>query len=337
MPLIIMLLASFVPALIAAFGKPDFKPFYISGFAQGTSYNITYYAAGELVTSDHISELFAVVDSSLSVYKDYSLISQFNNSTSGIEMDEHLQKVVQEALRISKSTGGAFDMTVQPLVQAWGFGVKPRTTLPDAATVQSLMKCVGTEKLSVEGKMLLKQYPCVKIDVNGIAQGYTVDVIAAGLESRGIFDYLVEVGGEIRIKGKKQPEGLAMSIGIEGPGKNDHFPVHKIIQPPEGAVTTSGHYRKYHKRGNKRISHLIDARTGYPVDNKTISVTVWAESAMVADGYDNALIAMGINEGVAFAEKERKLEAYFIYETSKGVVADTATSGFYRLISNHEQ
>lgn len=312
--------------------------FHIAGYAQGTSYNITYYADNELVTKRNIEFLFAVIDSSLSIYKPYSLVSRFNDATSGIQMDEHLERVIRKSLEVTKKTAGAFDITVQPLVQAWGFGNETITEVPDAAAIQFMLKCVGINKLWISGTYLGKQAPCVKIDVNGVAQGYSVDIMAEYLEKRGVMNYLVEIGGEIRLRGCK-PGNRLMAVGIEGPGgdKSNPYPVQKVIEPPQGAITTSGHYRKYYMEGTKRISHLIDARTGYPIRNGTISVTVWARDAMTADAYDNALIAMGVEEGLAFAEQHKELEAYFIYETAEGTVADTATTGFYKMVRNSQR
>lgn len=316
------------------FWKADLQAFHISGYAQGTSYRITYYAEEDKVSKQQIEHLFASIDSSLSIYRPYSLVSRFNNSSSGIQMDEHLEKVVKKSLEISEKTGGTFDITVQPLVQAWGFGAEPVDKTPDSATVDSLLNCVGSEKLRLSASHLTKKVPCVRIDVNGIAQGYSVDIMAEYLDARGVKNYLVEIGGEIRIKGRKQPSGTYMSIGIESPGGNapNPFPVRRIIQPAHGALTTSGHYRQFYQQEGKRISHLIDPGTGYPLRNEMVSVTVWAQDAMTADGYDNALIGMGVEKALTFVEQQKELEAYFIYQTAEGALADTATIGFYEMM-----
>lgn len=310
------------------------ETFRIRGFAQGTTYQIQYYATEKAVSKQQIEKILSAIDSSLSLYKPYSLISRFNQSASGIELDCHLKKVVKKSLEISKKTRGAFDITIQPLVQAWGFGTSTIDVLPDSASIQAILTCVGSEKISIHENCLLKTAACVSIDVNGIAQGYTVDVLAAYLEEKGIGHYLVELGGEIRIKGRKQPSGELMAIGIEGPGGDDNhaFPIQTIIGLEAGAITSSGNYQKFLQMGANRFSHLIDPKTGYPIRNEMISVTVWAEDAMTADGYDNALMGMGIEKGLEFAEQQKKLEAYFIYHREDGSIADTATTGFYKLI-----
>lgn len=320
--------------LLSSFSKPALKPFHIFGFTQGTSYQVTYYAEDNVVSKAEIEHILSEIDSSLSIYKPYSLISRFNQSASGLQADEHLRKVVRKSLEVSRKTGGAFDISVQPLVQAWGFGTEPVAAPPDSAAILLLLKCVGAGKVTLHRNQLRKSAPCVQIDVNGIAQGYTVDVLADYLEKQGIRNYLVEIGGEIRIKGRKQPGGALMSIGIEGPDKNtrDVFPIRKVIRLENGAITASGNYRKYHQSGNKTFSHLINPKTGFPTQNELVSVTVWAKNALTADGYDNALMGMGLNNALQFVDRQKSMEAYFIYHKPDGTIADTATTGFYRLM-----
>lgn len=312
--------------------RPDVKTFRISGYAQGTTYQVTYYAADSVVLKSQTDSILIQIDSSLSIYKPYSLISRFNDSEKGLHIDMHFKKVVKKALRIYRETGGAFDITVKPLVQAWGFGVKPVSAFPDPDTIKSLLTCIGSDKLQLRKGLLLKDKPCIQIDVNGIAQGYSVDILASFLESKGIQNYLVEIGGEIRVKGRK-PQGGYITIGIESPpDEPGQSPVQKLIQLPEGAITTSGNYRKYHQGGSKKISHLIDPQTGYPIQNELISVTVLAKDAMTADGYDNALMGMGLKKAMLFVKGHKKIEAHFIYRKDNGLVADTASAGFYKFM-----
>jgi thiamine biosynthesis lipoprotein len=197
------------------------------------------------------------------------------------------------------------------------------------------MPCVGSDKIKLKSNLLTKQLPCVSIDVNGIAQGYSVDVIANFLESRGIANYMVEVGGEISVKGRKQPSNEKMKIGIESPSDNpfSNGPVKTILLIDSGGITTSGSYRKYYESNGQRISHLIDPRTGYSIQNELVSVTVFAKDAITADAYDNALMVMGLQQALQFAPT-KKLEAYFIYRTKNGALADTATAGFYKMITS---
>jgi len=319
-------------AFTPARDKASLQPFRITGLAQGTSYSITYFHQREAVQQRQIDSVFNRLDQSLSIYKPASLISQFNGSATGVEADVHLQSVVQRSLEVYKDTDGTFDITVYPLVKQWGFGAEKVAALPDSATIRALMPCVGSEKIRLVRNRLVKTVPCTKIDVNGIAQGYSVDVVAAYLEEKGIRNYLVEIGGEIRVKGRKYPENKAMSIGIQTPTENDFESgtIQKIVQIDQGAITTSGNYRKYRQVGAKRLSHIIDPKTGFTTPSEIISVTVLAKDALTADGYDNALLAMGLPKALAFLRRHRSLNAYFIYQKPDGSVADTATAGFYK-------
>lgn len=326
---VLLMLCSCSPALKS---KSDLQPFRIEGFAQGTTYQISYYARETSISAKEIDRKFSELDSSLSIYKPYSLISQFNLSEKGIEMDEHLFKVVQRSLKIWKESHGVFDIAILPIVEAWGFGAKRHSNQPSDADIQNALNCSSSDKLRIEGRRLIKSVPCLKIDVNGIAQGYSVDVIASYLESRGIENYLIEIGGEIRVKGRKQPGNQVMKIGIEQPSDNkaEDAGIQKVLEMKGGAITTSGNYRKFIQNGSKKLSHLMDPKTGRPISNEMISVTMKTKDAMSADGYDNVLIGMGIEKAFAFLKKHKGLEAYFIYQDANGTVRDTASVGFFR-------
>ena len=307
---------------------PEIKKIQIDGFAQGTTYHITYYAKDSVTTKKQIDSILNKIDSSLSLYKPYSLINQFNNSKDGLVVDEHFVNVVKKAQEVYKATNGLFDITVYPLTEAWGFGPKKMDSLPGTATIEQLLKCVDTELLYWKGKKLMKKNPCVKLDANGIAQGYSVDVIADFFEQNGIQNYLIELGGEIRIKGRK-PANEKMSIGIEAPGEDGDFSlIERIVYLDKGAITTSGNYRRYYESKGKKISHLINPHTGYSLQNELVSVTVYAKDAITADGYDNAIMAMGLKKGLAFVEKNKELAAHFIYRKNDGTVADTLSKRF---------
>jgi len=319
--------------LLSLVGKitEDLHPFNISGTAQGTTYRVTYYSSNAAVTKTQFDQLLAKIDSSLSVYKPYSLINQFNNSEKSVLMDVHLQTVVSRALAISASTKGISDITVMPLMEAWGFGVNSSAGDPDSAAIRKLLPIIGYGNLRIKGERLIKKKKGVRIDVNGIAQGYAVDLMASLLEQHGVVNYLVELGGEIRVRGKKYPGSIAMKIGLEAPGdENSELPViHQIISIDSGAITTSGNYRRYIQLKNgQKIQHLINPFTGYPFFNELISVTVWASDAITADGYDNAFMGMGLHDALAFLSHHQELQAYFLYQDRDKAVKDTATTGF---------
>lgn len=323
--------------LLSSFKTPskkdsELKAFTIEGFAQGTSYQITYYAKSAIISSKSVHKLFSELDSSLSIYKPYSLINKFNNSGDGIEMDNHLSKVVKRSLKIWKESEGIFDISILPLVDLWGFGANKHNKQPIEIEIAQAISCSGSDKIKIKRNKLIKTKACLKIDVNGIAQGYSVDQIAELLEKKGVKNYIVELGGEIRVKGYKQPNSQPMRVGIETFTQNmdDTSSFQKVLEIKKGAVTSSGNYRRFIQSSSKKLSHLMDIKSGRPLENEIISVTVRAKNAMLADGYDNALIGMGIEKAFQFLKKHKNLDAYFIYRDENGAIRDTSSIKFYK-------
>lgn len=312
--------------------------YQINGFTQGTTYHITYYASDSSITAYQIDSIFSKIDHSLSIYQENSLISQFNRSKNGIRADQHFINVVKRSKEIYRQTNGLFDITLLPLMEAWGFSTtKTVPTEPSEAALAKIKQCMGSGLLHIKGNQVLKDKPCVRIDVNGIAQGYSVDVVADFLSAHYIPNFLVEVGGEIRVHGKKQPNGKTMAIGIESPSENEFLPhaVQKVIYLKNGgAITTSGNYQKYYEHKGQKISHDMNPVTGYPVLNNLMSVTVYAKDAITADGYDNALMAFSLKNALHFIDKHPEISAYFIYKDHQGAIRDTASVEFYKLMKN---
>lgn len=335
LPMQLSVYSFFLLILFSFSRKTEWRTIKINGFAQGTTYAITYFAADSIVSKKAVDSILNKIDSSLSLYKPYSIINKFNQSTNGRKIDAHFVNVMKKSVLIYHETNGLFDITVKPLVQAWGFGVTKTDSFPDTKEIEAIKKCIGTNRLILRKDYLFKKDSCVQIDMNGIAQGYTVDVLADFFEKNGIKNYLVELGGEIRVKGRKKPSGEKMKIGIESPDE-DEFSVHplqKIVSVETGAVTTSGSYRKYYESNGKRITHLINPKTGYPVQNELISVTVYARDAITADAYDNALMLMGLKKALQFVEARKDIAAYFIYKNKDGKIAGRASSRFLILLN----
>ncbi|RFM32115.1 FAD:protein FMN transferase [Chitinophaga silvisoli] len=295
----------------------------LEGKAQGTYYVIKYIASDTSSLQPEIDSIFAVIDQSLSLYKPNSLINQFNEK-GHVQMDTHMQAVIARSLEISRITRGAFDITVKPLVDAWGFGVHQpaERKVPSPDTINAVLSYVGYKYLEVKGTELSRTKPKVTIDCNGIAQGYTTDVIGRFLDSKGIHNYLVDVGGELCAKGKNAHQQY-WTVGIEGEQQ-------RIIPLINSAVTTSGNYRRFFDSGAKRFAHTIDPRSGQAIHNNIISVTVLATNAITADGFDNALILMGVKRSFAFIKQhpELQLEAGFIYKDTEGNIQEAFSPGF---------
>lgn len=321
--------------ILGSFQNPEQIHFTFNGQAQGTTYLISYYHENKKVDQSQIDSILLVIDDSMSLYKRNSLISNINESTQGGELDFHFLQVMKKAFQINEETDGIFDVTVAPLVAAWGFSSEKIKRLPDSSQITQILPFVGMENIQLNGSYLRKLKPEVKIDLNGIAQGYTVDLIADFLMANGIKNFLVEIGGELRVEGKK-PNGENFYIGIEGPNSSiDNKATIKHVAIIKGkALTTSGSYRKYIQYGTDRLTHIINPKTGYPVHSDILSVTVFANDALSADGYDNALLSMGIKNAFNFLNKHPYLEAYFVYKNEEGSIVDTMSNGFKDILKN---
>ncbi|WP_219225220.1 FAD:protein FMN transferase [Pedobacter antarcticus] len=309
--------------------------FLLKGLAQGTDYSISYYADEPLLKQAEIDSILLEIDLSMSLYRPDSRISIFNAGQLDMQMDEHMLKVMKKSFEVYRLTQGRFDVTVAPLVQAWGFGAKPVQQFPDSAEIKEILKTVGMANLSIRGSSLHRKKKGIKIDLNGIAQGYSVDLVADHMLARGITSFIAEIGGELRMQGKK-PDGEGFRIGVEGPAlKSRAEPVIRhVISFDQGAVTTSGNYRKFLEQGGHKVSHLINPVTGYPLDNQLISVTVYAEDALTADGYDNALMAMEPEAVLEFIKLIPGMEVYLIYRKADGVIDEMMSPGFRKMIIN---
>ena len=329
-----MALKYFVLILVAQwwmFSHPQKKLFRLSGVAQGTTYSISYVNDDSIVSKSAVDSIFHVIDLSLSLYEEQSLISRFNR-VGKIEMDEHLETVVRSSMSIWKLSHGCFDITVKKLVDLWGFGVGGSGRLPSTKSVNEALLHTGTNYLTID-KDELQSVKSVAIDCNGIAQGYTVDVIFRFLASRDLQDIMVEVGGEVRAVGRKA-DGSMWRIGLESPSgiTEDWYPIEEIVQLDNGAITTSGNYRKYFMNKGKKYSHVIDPRRGVPVDNGIISVTVVAPDAITADGWDNGFYVMGIDSSFEMLKKYPEMDIRIVYQDKEGRIRDTSSAGFKKMM-----
>ncbi|TYR31286.1 FAD:protein FMN transferase [Sphingobacterium phlebotomi] len=305
--------------------------FLIDGQAQGTSYRIQYYAPNSIVSKIEIDSVLNVIDQSMSLYDNQSLISAFNKEDKSVELDDHMANVVRRSFDLNRMSNGAFDITVMPLVGIWGFGPNRILTLPQPQTIDSILQFVGMDKLVLDGNTLIKKDRRVQVDLNGIAQGYSVDVISQFLDSRGIESYLVELGGEIKVKGYKDVN-VPFEIAIESPQNAKYSNV--VLQLTDKAVTTSGNYRRAFDLEGRRIHHHINPHDGYPIQNNVASVTVIAPTAMDADGYDNVFMAMTPEDGVNLANKLEDIEIYIIYKDNAGF-KEAFSAGFHRYVKNN--
>jgi thiamine biosynthesis lipoprotein len=232
-------------------------------------------------------------------------------------MDEHMRRVVEASLWVYRESGGAFDITCASISAVWGFGPGGRKKVPSKREIRKALSFTGSDRIQIKGDSLIALKPGVMIDCNGIAQGYTVDVITSFLSSKGIGQMLVELGGEIYVKGD-HPETGDWKIGVESVETvaGEWRPVDRIIKLRNKAITTSGNYRNYFVKGSSVYAHVIDPAKGKPVNNGVIAVTVIAATAMEADAWDNAFFVMGTDRAAKILKDHKDLEVYIIYKGS---------------------
>lgn len=278
----------------------------IQGIAQGTTYVISFEPTKKQVRKASIDSIFAVIDRSLSLWENTSLISKFNQSTtSDIVADAHFRNVLQKSFEIYQQSGGAFDPTVGPLVKSWGFIRKKDLPLPSHHSIDSLLQFVGLNKVELRGFRVSKKKPSVELDFNAIAQGYTVDVLADYLEKHQITNYLVEVGGELKTKGKNS-DNENWKVGVEKPLKNDTKnpnDLQLILAVDQVSLATSGNYRNFTLANGLEISHILNPKTGKPVAHHVVSVSVIAPTCTQADAWATAFSVLGKEKSIELSRK----------------------------------
>lgn len=287
-----------------------------SGFVFGTSYNITYNYGENL--KDEIEKVLKDVDNSLSPFNEKSTITAINNNEYP-EIDDMFYEVFNISKDVNKETDGAFDITVAPLVNAWGFGFKSGN-MPTEDSIKQILQYVGFEKLDLIGRIVKKKDPRMMLDCSAVAKGYGVDQVALMLDEKGIKNYMVEIGGEIAAKGvsqKKQP----WRIGVTKP-TDDSLSVNNeletVLQLTDIAMATSGNYRNFYYKDGKKYAHTIDPKTGKPVQHNVLSATVLAPSCARADAYATSFMVLGLEKAQEILSRHKELKAYLIYTNDKG-------------------
>ena len=302
------------------------------GATMGTTFSATIVGVPENDSLDalqaRIRQALDDIEETTSTYREESELSRFNNtaSTGWISVSERLCAMVAEAQILSRKTNGAFDITVGPVVNLWGFGPGgDRMQPPDQAEIEALADRVGVDKLAADCSVpaLRKSHPLVYVDLSGWAKGYAADELADILIASGIGNFLVEVGGELRVQGSNA-NGKPWAVAIEKPVR-DRREVHSVLNISDTGLATSGDYRNYFEHAGLTYSHTIDPRSGRPITHQLASVTVLHESAATADGLATALLVLGPEEGPALAA-ELGIEAIFLVRTPDGLKTTSTTS-----------
>lgn len=288
-------------------------------FIFGTTYHITYQCDSSMAAG--IKAELLKVDQSLSPFNDKSVITAVNQNKA-VQLDSMFLDVYNLALQISEETDGAFDITVAPLVNAWGFGFK-NSALPSSYQVDSLRQIVGYQKVSLENGHIKKKDPRIMLDCSAIAKGYGCDVIAKYLRSRGVKNFMVEIGGEIVTSGLN-PDRLPWKVGVTKPSDDSLSTSHElqtVLNVTDMAMATSGNYRNFYIKGGKKYAHTIDPKTGYPVQHTLLSATVLTDRCAKADAYATSFMVLGMEGAKQILKSHKDLMAYLIYTNNKGNLA----------------
>jgi FAD:protein FMN transferase len=326
----------FIATIFACHHSPKTGPYVkLAGKAQGTFYHITYENTIEKDLSTDIDERLKKFDAIFSIYDSTTIISKINRNEFNSTLPTIFKEVLDQSHEVYKKSNGAFDITVGPVVRAWGFGPEKRKT-PAKRVVDSLLRLVGMYKIGIKDGKFVKSDPRIQIDVNGIAQGFSVDLVSKFLDSLEIENYMVEIGGEVRAKGKNE-KGKLWRIGIDKPVDNNEAPgeeLQEIISLDNLSVSTSGNYRKFYIENGVKYSHTIDPYTGYPAKNTILSATVVTKECAYADAIATALMVMGLDKSKVFLNQNPELKVLLVYSDSIGNFNEFMTENFKTIISH---
>jgi FAD:protein FMN transferase len=308
----------------------------ISGFAQGTTYNVSYIPTDstpdQKALTDEITQELDKIDVVFSNYRADSVIEKFNENKTDYpqKVDAELIALIEKARSVYQASNGCYDLTVKPLFDLWGFKRDVFSPPTDDALAVT-MSTIGMNYLyKVDDYQLRKAFPQLRVDVSSIGQGYTVGRIADLLESYKVDNYLVEIGGELKTKGSK-PNNEPWKIALEKPLPNERK-IHKIVTFTSGkplSLMTSGTYRHYFDSEGKRYSHILDARTGKPVEHDTVSVALLHQDPSLADAWSTALLCLGSQEGLKIANQQN-LAVLFIDQKNNQLI-ETPSDAFTQL------
>lgn len=316
--------------LTACTGKPKPEPAWLfhQGNALGTSYSIKYEHPEGTDLSEEIVALLDAFENSMSIYRPQSVISQINANVPGVKPDAHFVKMYGVARGIWEETGGLYDITVAPLVNAWGFGPANRADVP-AEQIDSLLKFVGMDKVSLQEGVVVKSDSRIMFDCNSIAKGYAVDLVASFLEHQNIDNYLVEIGGEINARGVN-PSRKTWTVAIDKPFDGNQMPgVYRqaVLSLRDRSLATSGNYRRYFEDNGVKYAHSINPHTGFPVRDTLLSVTIVAPDCTTADAWATACMVSGMQKSLSLLERHPELDAYLVYSDREGKYHSFSTKG----------
>ncbi len=323
--------------LCLAFVNAQEEPMRIEGLAQGTSYHITYFDPQNRDLQPEIEKILTDFDKSVSTYVPTSIISRVNANDKKVIVDKYFIACFNKAKEVWKNTNGAFDPTVYPLVNAWGFGPGKKQKI-EKTKIDSILKFVGFNLIELKGNKVIKKDPRVALDFNAFAQGYSVDVVSEFLNSKGVNSYIVEIGGEVYAHGKK-PNGDNWKIGIEKPidNKESSNAYKAFVKLENLAIATSGNYRRFVIEDGIKYHHHIDPKTGYPTKNNLLSASVFSKECISSDANATGILVMGLDKAKEFLMSHTELQAYLIYSDEKGNYQVYETQGLKSILIEAEE
>ena len=328
--IILFLIASMLFSCNTTNKKEDATFQQESGEIFHTYFHIKYQYDSSL--KEEIMQSLKNFDQSLNPFNEASIIAKVNNNIP-VELDSLFTEVFNKSMDVSRRTSGKFDITASPFINAWGFGFKDMDNVTPEK-IDSMKSFVGYNKIRIENGVVIKDDPRLQINTSAIAKGYSCDIVAHLLESYGIENYMVEIGGEITMKGTNE-KGDCWRIGIDKP-TDDSLAMQRelqlILSVCDKAVATSGNYRNYYVKDGIKYSHTIDPQTGYPSEQDILGATVIADDCMTADAYATAFMAMGVEQSVEVAQAVPGLHYYFIYVTADGEVTNMFSDDFHQFI-----
>ncbi|MBE0650575.1 MAG: FAD:protein FMN transferase [Bacteroidales bacterium] len=312
--------------------KDEEQPVHLQGAAQGTYYSMLYFDPQHRNLTQEVDSILNAFNKSVSLWDSTSIISGVNRNDPNVVLDSNFIGNFNYSQQVSDSTDGAFDATVGPLSEVWGFEFK---NIEDVTPhmVDSILPFVGYKKIKIVNGKVVKQDPRMQLDFNGIAQGYSDMVVGKFFDSKGIHNYLIDIGGEVLGKGQK-PNGDPWNVGIEKPAPNADAPrtLKAVVALRNMSLATSGNYRKYYVVDGKRYGHTLDPHTGYPIQHRLLSVSVLTKNTALADAYATAFMEMGYEKSRKFVESHPSLDAFFIWIDKEGRFRTYATAGVKKII-----
>ena len=302
----------------------------VEGFAQGTTWHITYKSFKGENLKPQIDSILTAFDNSMSAYNKESQLTKINNNDTTIIVDRFFKEIFDNSLHLYNISGKAFDPTVSPLVSLWGFGKHKDMRRPSQNEIDSVLEFVGLDKVTIQDGRVVKSDLRITLIFNANAQGYSVDEVSRWFDSLGYANYLVEIGGEVFAKGVNS-SGKTWRVGIDSPidGSTEEDRVIQAVVSLSGkSLCTSGNYRNFFVENGVKYTHELDPTTGYPKRDSLLSVAVIAPDAVNADGLATTVMVLGLENGFRLLDSLPDTEGYFIYSTQNGDFATTKTSGF---------